>query len=215
VSSPAWLDATPPPNALWAFQPSGNSGEWSQISIDASSNFSSLSRITAGSYAYGNGLGFALGGTESYATYHYDYDDVHDFSLVPGKLSLPGAPCPQITADSQLGLVINNFTSREWFNLSSSSYSYYGLANNGMAHFVPSFGPNGLFMTFGGSSTTDQQLVPMDTVSMFDPWTQQWREQATTGDMPGETENACVVGVEGDDGTYEVQTSFKNEDLTS
>jgi hypothetical protein len=101
-----------------------------------------------------------------------------------------------------------NFTSQEWFNFSSSSYSYYGLATNGMAHFVPSFGPHGLFMTFGGSSTTDQQLVPMETVSMFDPETQQWRSQATTGDIPGERENACVVGVEGDDGTYEVPLSL-------
>jgi hypothetical protein len=110
-------------------------------------------------------------------------------------------------ANTSLGLVMYNSTSQKWFNFSSSSYSYYGLANNGMAHFVPSFGPNGLLMAFGGSSTTDQQLVPMDTVSMFDPWTQQWRSQATTGDVPGETENACVVGAEGDEGTYEVQTS--------
>jgi hypothetical protein len=84
VASTSWIDTKPPPNALWAFQALGDSGEWSQVSIDASSNFSSLSRVTVGSYAYGNGLGFALGGTESYATYHYDYDDVYDSSLVPG-----------------------------------------------------------------------------------------------------------------------------------
>jgi hypothetical protein len=95
-------------------------------------------------------------------------------------------------------------SSQEWFNVSSKSYSYYGFATNGVAQFVPSFGPLGLLFVLGGWTTQTQQLVPLETAAIFDPETQQWQNQVTTGDIPGETANACIVGVEGDDGTYEV-----------
>ncbi len=39
---------------------------------------------------------------------------------------------------------------------------------------------------------------------MYDPTTQQWQDQITTGDIPGESANGCIVGAEGDNGTYEI-----------
>lgn len=180
-----WPNTVPPNNMLWQFTPSGDSGSWQQAGVSASSNFSALSRVTAANYASGNGLGFALGGQQSYATYHYDFGSIFDYMLAPG-------------------LVMYNDSSKEWYNISAESYSYYGFGSGGVAQFVPTFGENGLLLVLGGWTTQTQQLVPMSSVSLYDPSTQQWQNQATTGEAPGENANACIVGLEGDKGTYEV-----------
>ena len=39
---------------------------------------------------------------------------------------------------------------------------------------------------------------------MYDFATQQWDSQAVSGELPNPSENLCVVGVPGDNGTYEV-----------
>lgn len=116
----------PPPNQLWQFKPAGSSGAWSQIGQSASSNFTSLSRVQSQIYASGGGLGFALGGLQNPATGN-----------------------PQGTVDTP-GMVIYNFTSREWFNVSTTGYSYNGIAMDGAGIFVPSFGPAGLFFVLAG-----------------------------------------------------------------
>ncbi len=143
------------------------------------------------------------------------------------------------------GLVMFNSSSQEWSNLSSTGYSYYGFTSNSMAHFMPTFGTAGLFLVFGGYTTKDEQMVPFQSISMYDPITQEWQSQVSqrwveefsqtnfrhyaalrdiatliadprrlltllpslqqaSGDIPGIRECGCVVGVEGDDGTYEV-----------
>ena len=55
-------------NQLWQFSPSGSVGAWSLVSPSSDSGFSSLSRVMFGSYAYGDGAGYALGGASSSAT---------------------------------------------------------------------------------------------------------------------------------------------------
>ena len=39
---------------------------------------------------------------------------------------------------------------------------------------------------------------------MYEPVSQRWQTQRTTGDIPPISENQCVVGIQGDDNTYEV-----------
>ena len=116
----------PPPNQLWQFKPSGSSGAWSQVEQPASSNFTTLSRVQSAISASGGGLGFALGGLRNGAT-----------GYPKGTLDTPG-------------MVIYNFTSRDWFNVSTTGYSYNGIAMDGAGIFVPSFGPAGLLFVLAG-----------------------------------------------------------------
>ena len=99
-----WYGTPPPVNALWEFTPSGSGGSWSQAAISPSSIFSSLIRVTNAIYAYGNGLGFALGGWENDAT-------VAGFSADDLYLSTPVA-----------GMIVYNDTTQQWQNVSTAEY---------------------------------------------------------------------------------------------
>ena len=116
-----------PPNQLWRFQPSGDIGAWSQVDQPASSNFTALKRVQGSMYASGGGLGFAMGGFEHVAETNSNKD----------RLSTPG-------------MAIYNFTSMEWFNASTTGYSFNGIAMFGAGLFVPMFGQAGLFFVLGG-----------------------------------------------------------------
>lgn len=115
-------------NQLWRFQPVDYYGKWSRVSQPAKSNFSTLNRIVSGTYAYGNGLGFALGGWRNKGT---------DASLSLDSVEVAG-------------MVIYNTTSREWFNVSTTGYSTDGKSSRGSAQFVPQYGENGLLFVLGG-----------------------------------------------------------------
>ena len=127
-------------------------------------------------------MGFALGGYENAGT---------DAAWGAGSMDIPG-------------LVIYDTNSQEWFNISSTGYSWSGTSYQGAAEFVPSFGPEGLLFVLGGAANSETALVPFDTVSIYDHSTQKWRTQAVTGDLPHLVSNTCVVGKPGDNGTYEV-----------
>jgi hypothetical protein len=146
----------PPDNALWQFVPSGNSGEWSQVSVSPASYFSTLSRVVCGIYGQGNGLGFAFGGQES---------DTADPSLIDETYFAPG-------------MVVFNSTSQQWYNISNKAVSYYGTGVNGAAQFVPSFGPSGLLLVLGGRTAIPdgnwQQYFPFDNIAIYEPLSQQW-----------------------------------------
>ena len=179
---PSYELPPPPPNELWQFTPSGNSGHWSLVDPLASSNFTGVIRGYYGIYAVGAGLGFALGGLETRATTTAINDE--------SQLLIPG-------------MVMYNITSRSWYNLSALGYSDGGVAANGAAQFVPSFGPAGLLFVFGGSVASNI-LPETDSVSIFDPISQQWSWQEVSGAKPFSVINPCVVGAQGDNNTYEV-----------
>ncbi|KAL9034613.1 MAG: hypothetical protein Q9214_006967 [Letrouitia sp. 1 TL-2023] len=165
---------------LWQFIPSGNTGSWSQAAPPPSSNFSTLVRVSSGLYASGGGLGFALGGIRSAGTSSGLAQD----TLVTG-------------------LVMYNMSSQTWYNISALGYSPAGVAVEGAAQFVPAFGTAGLLFIFGGKGTNDA-LAGTDSVSIFDPISQQWSVQSVTGTKPQPATAPCVVGVQGDNGTYEI-----------
>lgn len=185
---PDWNEVeTLPDNTLWQFTPSGASGHWAQSYVSPSSIFSSLSRVSSAIYAYGNGLGFALGGIQSLATGDTGFTEAYDTNLVPG-------------------MVIYDISNKEWYNVSAKDYTYSGFTLNGAGQFVPSFGPNGLFFVLGGTTGTSDnpQFAQFDYAWMYEPYSKKWLSQQTSGDIPTETTNQCVVGVQGDEGTYEV-----------
>lgn len=171
---------SPPSNMLWQFKPSGNTGSWSQAPPPPSSNFSTLVRATNGAYASGGELGFALGGSRD------------------GGTSLGLEQEILVT-----GLVMYNMSSQTWYNISALGYSPAGVAVQAAAHFVPTFGTAGLLFIFGGKGTNNV-LAGTDSVSMFDPISQEWSSQSVTGTRPQPATAPCVVGVQGDYGTYEV-----------
>ena len=184
-----WSDLAPKSTQFWYFTPNGGSGDWMPASIISSSIFSSLIQVSAGYYASGNGLGFALGGIAS------------DGSSYPfGLLTDTWQRLP--------GIVMYNESSQEWSNATSRGFTYNGFADNGAAHFVPNFGPEGLLFAFGGNTanSADGDAIPisLNTAAMFEPVSKQWKTQPVTGDPPDSTLNQCVVGVQGDNGTYEI-----------
>ena len=126
---------TPPSNALWSFTPAGQGGSWSQVFSTSQSNFSSLSRTYGGASASGNGPGFVLGGVQDGQT----STSLDDYVYASGLLGF-------------------NSTSGEWYNVSAHSYSQDGTAIQASAHFVPEFGPNGLFFVL-----VDRYLVDVMT----------------------------------------------------
>lgn len=170
----------PPSNMLWQFIPSGSTGSWSQAPPPPSSNFSTLVRVTNGLHASGAGLGFALGGNRDAGTSSGLQQEI----LVTG-------------------LVMYNMSSQTWYNISALGYSPAGVAMQGAAQFVPTFGTAGLLFIFGGKGTNGA-LAGTDSVSIFDPISQEWSIQRVTGTKPQPATGLCVVGVQGDDGTYEV-----------
>ena len=85
-------------------------------------------RVCGGTYASGNGLGFALGGYQTAAT-DPAYKTINDQFYVPG-------------------MVMHNFTSEAWYNISMEPQ--YTTLSDGAAHFVPTFGHTGLLLLLGG-----------------------------------------------------------------
>lgn len=188
-SAPAdwWENFTPPPNGLWKFTPDGSSGKWSQAYVSPSSNFASLKRVTAATYAYGNGLGFALGGLQSDNTAYNIFNSIFDNSLVPG-------------------MVVYNTATQDWYNVSANGYSYSGFTISGAGWYVPSFGPEGLLFVFGGMTgpSNNQQFAQFNYAWMYEHTSKKWVSQEVSGDIPPERMNQCVVGAQGDENTYEV-----------
>lgn len=172
-----WETAMTPPNSLYQFDPDSNS--WSSSYKSPSSIFSSLARVTGSINAYGNGLGFALGGIQSYSTNTglFPSDDLSLNTLVPG-------------------MVIYNIKSEEWFNVSTTDYTNTGFTLAGAAQFVPSFGPNGLLFVFGGQygEADNLQYAQFDYAWMYEPYSDSWRSQKVTGDIPSIRTYPCVTG---------------------
>ena len=178
----------PPVNALWQFKPDAKSGdgEWSTVNFASTSNFSSLIRAAGGYSAYGGGLGFVLGGNEN----SFTQPDYHGDQF--------GVP----------GLVMYNFTSGNWYNISATGFSQGNVYSGGSAHFVPSYGPEGLVLFFGGLLENSNQ-PGLQVISIFEPQSQQWSSMNTSGTPPPPVVNPCVVGAQGDiDNTYEVRVTF-------
>ena len=184
-ASPNWLTESTPPNGLWEFKP--DTGSWSSAYVSPSSIFSSLVRVTASINAYGNGLGFALGGFQTLSTQSGLFSSIFDNTLVPG-------------------MIVYNIKSQTWYNVSTTDYTNTGFTIQGAGQFVPPFGPNGLLFVFGGQygEQNNLQYAQFEYAWMYEPYSKTWTSQKATGDIPAVGNLACVVGAQGDNGTYEI-----------
>ena len=74
---------------------------------------------------------------------------------------------------------------------------------NGILAGVPTFGAQGLLVATGTGSNSEGAL-PFDNITIYEPINRTWHYQAATGSIPHGRDKACTVGIEGDNGTYEL-----------
>ena len=178
-----WVDSTTVPlESIWYFAPSADGGTW-QSSGQSSPVFDSITRPCQGSVASGAIGGFNLGGYADRGT--SQKIDTDEWVPVPG-------------------LQFYNFTSKEWFNYSATAYTPYGTAAWSGTVYVPTWGPAGLLVAFGGQTSFNLSTfmdgaayLPMSDISLFDPSTQLWYHQKATGESPTQRDRFCVVGING------------------
>lgn len=130
--------------ALWSFKPDGEgSGVYSELIKHDDPTWKTLSWCVDALMASGPNSAFVLGGT----------DPANKFSPLPG-------------------LVQFNFTTHKFSNSTATDYNAKGTVERGAAHYVPSFGPEGLFLVFSGYDFTKN--VDFKTVSVYDTSTAKW-----------------------------------------
>ncbi|KAH9887747.1 hypothetical protein F4778DRAFT_755913 [Xylariomycetidae sp. FL2044] len=180
----------PAENQLWRFEAAGDGGgQWSQVVQRDYLDFSNLRRSVGSAVTQSDKVGFALGGQVSART----------DPLI--QKTDPGYAVP--------GIVSYNFQSGQWSNSSSTDFEGYGTNLYGLAEFIP-FGPNGLLLFLGGAETpvdaTQDSIIQLswNTLTLYDPVTQKWYTQETSGMRPPTVERACSVGVQGLNSTYEI-----------
>ncbi|KAH8892581.1 hypothetical protein GQ53DRAFT_822784 [Thozetella sp. PMI_491] len=170
---------------IWKFTPDGKGGGlWA---VAGNTPGGDVRGGTDGTSVVCGGTGFWLGG---YGTASSDAAYSDDFP--------------------QPGLVSYSFSSGVWTNVSAPAP--YSPHLHGDAVCLP-FGPanhQGLVLFLGGSqmgvaTTQVRNPVPLDNLTFYDPSSNVWYWQKTTGDaIPEARENHCVVGVAGPNGTYEI-----------
>ena len=172
-----------PPLSLWTFKPDGaGDGAWNEIINATSSVWGSLTRPRYPLQAHGLNSAWILGGN-----------------------NLP-SESPTPIGES---IVHFNMESRTFQNSTIQCCNATKGIAGGAMQYVPSFGPEGLFVilggvngdTFGGGA---HYLIDFATVSVFDPAKQEWWNQTTTGSEPSPRIQFCTAGINSTNGTYEM-----------
>ncbi|MCJ1465317.1 hypothetical protein MMC07_003934 [Pseudocyphellaria aurata] len=99
-------------------------------------------------------------------------------------------------------------TTKEFSNSTAGGYPFGEFTEKGEMHYVPSFGPKGLFVVMGGDGlshpNSTSRLRDLETISIYDPSSRQWFNQTTTGNIPQPREEFCLAGLESNNGTYDI-----------
>lgn len=171
-----------PPLSLWTFKPDGvGSGTWNQIINTTSPVWDSLTRPIYPLQAYDSNSAWVLGGNN-----------------LPNE-----TPTPIGENIVQFDMLSQTFRNASVHCCNASK----GIAA-GAIQYVPSFGPEGLFVVLGGANVDTQggayDLLDFATVSVFDPAKQEWWNQTTTGNEPSPRIQFCTAGINSTNGTYEM-----------
>ncbi|KAL8709898.1 MAG: hypothetical protein Q9225_007380 [Loekoesia sp. 1 TL-2023] len=175
------------PLSLWSFKPDGTgSGTWKEEIGSDDPAFNHLIRPFEGYQAYGGDGALVLGGLTSAQSDEKTKD-------MQGELPSPG-------------LVTLNMTTKTFTNSSAESFNGKGDAVEGQIHYVPSFGPNGLFMIMGGSKVPagNNSLLDFSNIWVYESATKVWFNQTATGNIPESRRAFCIAGLNSTDGTYEI-----------
>ncbi|KAK4694275.1 hypothetical protein P7C71_g3275, partial [Lecanoromycetidae sp. Uapishka_2] len=169
-------DSDLPSLSLWALKPDNSGGgTWTEaINADNASAWGSLVYVSGGLQSYDSNSAYVLGG-------------VADLSgvWVPGLV--------------EFDMSLRNFT-----NHSTSTTRAQDLdgINKGALVYVPSFGPQGLYVAMGGWTKSGSGFF--STVHVYDPSAQEWYQQLTTGTYPSDRVEFCAAGVNSTNGTFEI-----------
>ncbi|KAJ4298401.1 hypothetical protein N0V88_003431 [Collariella sp. IMI 366227] len=177
-------------NALWKFTPDGKgAGTWKSVPPSNVAGFDDLQQAEYIAFANTNTTGFAIGGVSTgWTKFRRSRNQV-----IPGMVAF-------------------DMKTRVWSN-GTTNFSPFDTLAGASAHYVPSFGPNGIVMVLGGSALSvvgDPDwggALPYDfrNLSFFDPETKQKYWQIATGDIPPSPRvHICLTGFRSSDGGYEI-----------
>ncbi|KAL9601371.1 MAG: hypothetical protein Q9219_002547 [cf. Caloplaca sp. 3 TL-2023] len=173
--------------SLWSFKPDGSgSGTWKEEIGKDDPAFNRLMRPFKGYIGYGGDSAFVFGGISNFQSDERT-KDVTDDILLPGLIKL-------------------NMTTKEFTNSSAEDFGRDGDAVFGGMHYVPSFGPGGLFLLMGGSGVPEgsDNLIDMTNIRVYDPASSKWYNQTATGNVPEDRKEFCIAGVNSTSETYEI-----------
>lgn len=176
----------PPPVSIWSFKPDGTgSGTWKvEISPD-DPRWKRRTRTDLGYTASGGGSALVLGGVLNPWTTPESVNLTENI-VVPG-------------------LVEFNMTRKTFFKSSATGFNAKGIGGRGAMHYVPSFGPNGLFMIMGGTDFSDpDQNTGFDNIWVYETLDNRWYNQTATGAVPAGRRKFCLAGVSSTNETYEM-----------
>ncbi|EFQ27055.1 kelch repeat protein [Colletotrichum graminicola] len=182
--------ADPPSPRLWKFSADGSGGgSWSTEIKPGHDLFTRLTRSQGAAYVSTPDSGFYFGGFSSGSA------DPNPKGPVPGFLEF------NYTA-----------TDQAWKNHTVAPYSTSGNVVGASAHYVPSFGPNGIVMMFGGAShvigagqsNSNVGWLGFDTIYVMEPLSKRWYSQKTSGNAPGARMWHCTAGAVSQNNTYEI-----------
>ena len=174
----------PPPLSLWSFKPDGTgSGTWGEVIPAGDAAWENLTRTTYGYQASDGNTALVLGGVTTSRT-SPETQDISQDTLQPGLLQF-------------------DMKTRRFTNSSATSFNTNGTGVHGHMHFVPSFGPNGLFLILGGDNSSPSKYS-LAEIKLYDAATQRWYNQTASGNVPRGRKEFCVAGVNSTEGTYEM-----------
>lgn len=191
-AAPRFNTPAAPALGLWSFKLDGTGGgTWSADAGGAAAvRSASLTRPYQGLSAYGGDIALTLGGYEN------------DRTRPPNVNFTVNLPVP--------GLVTYNMSTDTFTNSSAAGYRRNGTAERGVLHYVPAFGPKGVFVVLSGDTSDLQDynaasnIQPLSKVTVYDPSTGSFYNQTTTGNIPNGRIEFCAAGASSTNGTYEM-----------
>ncbi|CAG9990552.1 unnamed protein product [Clonostachys byssicola] len=179
-------DIKPLDRQLWKLLPDGKgNGTWSS---EITTGIAGVVSTESSAHTVAHGLGFWFGGS------------TNELTERTSNAAAVGTSVP--------GFVSYNFTAKTWTNhtnVPDAVKSPWAAS----ATFVPTFGPNGVIALIGGLDSANSPVaINFGTIYLMDPVTMVWYSQTVSGavssSLPTRRMDHCVVGVQGDNNTYEI-----------
>ncbi|KAL8864588.1 MAG: hypothetical protein Q9174_007296, partial [Haloplaca sp. 1 TL-2023] len=183
-----WANTIDPPAvSAWQFTVDGSGGgSWEQLPSAGDSGFADLTRPDFARGAAVKNTGFIFGGYESARS-------SPDSASIPGTTPIPG-------------IVSFNISSGVWSNDTvPERIDAQGGLQGGLYGALASapFGPDGV-LVMTGTTPNPYSPPPFNSITIYNPNDKTWHSQTATGSIPSARGRTCTVGVQGDNGTYEV-----------
>lgn len=178
-------DPSVPDLSLWSFKPDGlGTGSWNEEIAAADSRLNNLVRSDSAYIASGGNVGLALAGRVT---------DLTD----PGAETFENYHIP--------GIVRFNITTQKISNSTSIGFASNGTGHSGRMHYVPSFGPEGVFLIMGGAPFLDSDTTfDLDNIWVYEAVTDKFYRQNATGNFPEGRVDFCLAGINSTEETYEM-----------